>query len=105
MLVLKDAAISYRKEGMVFGIDILSIMFQPNKLTDCLLVDAIMVYGTSLWCVSLQKAINNGYINWDMEGWVLQTVWQGGYMWAIIEYALYREWPWIQTVCGHFLSC
>lgn len=102
MLVLKDAANSYRKEGRIFGIDILSIMFQPNKLIDCLLVDAIIFYGTSFWCVPLQKAVKNGYIKWDKEGWVLQILWQGVYMWAIIEYTLYKEWSWIQTVCNHF---
>lgn len=101
MLVLKDAANSYRREGRIFGIDILSIMFQPNRLIDCLLTDAIVFYGTSLWCVPLQKAANKGYIEWDKEGWVLQVVWQGLYMWAIIEYTLYKEWSWIQTVRHH----
>lgn len=105
MLMLKDAATSYRKEGRIFGIDILSIMFQPNKLIDCLLADAIMFYGTSLWCVPLQKAIKKGYIKWNKGGWVLQIMWQGFYMWAIIEYTLYKEWSWIQTVCNHFSFC
>lgn len=104
MLMVKDAATSYRNEGRIFGIDILSIMFMPNKLIDCLLTDAIAFYGTSLWCVPLQKAINKGYIKWDRAGWILQILWQGFFMWAIIQYTLYKEWSWIQTVCNkiHF---
>ncbi|KAH0613837.1 uncharacterized protein H6S33_005723 [Morchella sextelata] len=98
MLMVKDAATSYRNEGRIFGIDILSIMFMPNKLIDCLLTDAIAFYGTSLWCVPLQKAINKGYIKWDRAGWILQILWQGFFMWAIIQYTLYKEWSWIQTV-------
>lgn len=98
MLVLKLAATSYREHGRLFGIDILSIMFNPNNLIDCLLVDATMFWGSALWCVPLQKAIAKGGISWERTGWILQMVWEAVYLGIVIEYTLWKDWPWIQTV-------
>ncbi|RPA99428.1 hypothetical protein L873DRAFT_1827987 [Choiromyces venosus 120613-1] len=98
ILILKLAATSYKEHGRLFGIDILSIMFNPNNLIDCLLVDAAMFWGSTLWCVPLQKAIAKDRISWGRTGWVLQMVWQALYLGVVVEYTLWKDWPWIQTV-------
>ncbi|KAG0133999.1 MBOAT, membrane-bound O-acyltransferase family-domain-containing protein [Tuber indicum] len=98
ILILKLAATSYKEQGRLFGIDILSMMFNPNNLIDCLLVDATMFWGSTLWCVPLQKAVAKGRISWERTGWVLQMVWEAVYLGAVIEYTLWKDWPWIQTV-------
>jgi sterol O-acyltransferase len=96
--LLKTAAENYRAYGHIFGVDILSIMFRPHHLFDCLLTDAIMFYGSTLWNVPLQKAVQKGAISWDRTAWILQSIWQFVYIYFIISYTLYKEWPWIQTV-------
>jgi len=73
-------------------------MFQPIHLLDCLFTDAIMFYGSTLWNVPLQRAIMSGVISWNKSGWILQAIWEAAYLYLIISYTLYREWPWIQTV-------
>jgi len=98
ILVLKLAATSYREHGRLFGMDILSIMFNPNNLIDCLLVDATMFWGSALWCVPLQKAIAKDGISWERTGWIIQLVWEAVYLGIVIEYTLWKDWPWIQTV-------
>ncbi|CUS12716.1 unnamed protein product [Tuber aestivum] len=98
ILILKLAATSYKEHGRLFGIDILSIMFNPDNLIDCLLVDATMFWGSTLWCVPLQKAIAKGRLSWERTGWMLQMVWEAAYLGVVIEYTLWRDWPWIQTV-------
>ncbi|KAL7275800.1 Sterol O-acyltransferase 2 (Sterol-ester synthase 2) [Rhizina undulata] len=98
LMIIKVFAQSYRSHGRLLSIDILSIMFERNNLFDCLLTDAIMFYGSSLWCVPLQKATQSGILRWDGSGWILQMLWQAVYIVAVIEWSLYRSWPWVQTV-------
>ncbi|KAA8910815.1 MBOAT, membrane-bound O-acyltransferase family-domain-containing protein [Sphaerosporella brunnea] len=98
LLMIKMAAENYRANGRIFDIDILSIMFTPNHLFDCLLTDAIMFYGSTLWNVPLQRAIVKGYISWNSTGWILQALWEVAFIWVIVAYTLFKEWPWIQTV-------
>jgi sterol O-acyltransferase len=98
LLMVKMAAENYRSTGRIFDVDILSIMFTPNHLFDCLLTDAIMFFGSTLWNVPLQRAIMNDVISWNSTGWILQAVWEVAYIWIIVAYTLYKEWPWIQTV-------
>jgi len=98
ILVLKLAATSYKEHGRLFGIDILSIMFNPNNLIDCLLADATIFWGSALWCVPLQKAIAKNRISWERTGWIIQLVWEAAYLGVVIEYTLWKDWPWIQTV-------
>jgi sterol O-acyltransferase len=96
--MLKTAAETFRSTGSVFKGDILSIMFARNHLFDCLLSDCIMFYGSTLWNVPLQRAVMRGTISWNFTGWVLQSIWQIAFIASIIQYTLYKEWPWIQTV-------
>jgi len=98
ILVLKLAATSYKEHGRLFGIDILSIMFNPNNLIDCLLADATIFWGSALWCVPLQKAIAKDRVSWERTGWIIQLVWEAAYLGVVIEYTLWKDWPWIQTV-------
>jgi sterol O-acyltransferase len=98
LLMIKMAAENYRATGRIFDVDILSIMFTPNHLFDCLLTDAIMFFGSTLWNVPLQRAVINDVLSWNSTGWILQALWELVYIWVIVSYTLYKEWPWIQTV-------
>lgn len=98
ILIVKIMAESYRATGRIFGADILSIMFEPSHLFDCLLTDAILFYGSTIWCVPLQRAVQRGTFSWDGAGWLLQAVWEMAFIYLMVSYTLYREWPWIQTV-------
>ncbi|PWW77188.1 hypothetical protein C7212DRAFT_362840 [Tuber magnatum] len=57
-----------------------------------------MFWGSTLWCVPLQKAIAKDRISWERTGWILQMVWEAVYLGVVIEYTLWKDWPWIQTV-------
>lgn len=98
LLMMKTMLQTYRESGTPLGIDILAIMFNLPKLLDCLLTDAVMFFGTTLWCVPLQLAIRRGWLSWDRSGWILQSVWQLAFFSAVIKYMLWHDWPWIQTV-------
>lgn len=98
LFMIKTAAENYRITGRIFDVDILSIMFQPTHLFDCLFADAIMFYGSTFWNVPLQRAVMSGVISWNKSGWILQALWEAAYLYLIVSYTLYREWPWIQTV-------
>ncbi|KAF8538970.1 MBOAT, membrane-bound O-acyltransferase family-domain-containing protein [Trichophaea hybrida] len=98
IFVIKTAAENYRVTGHIFAADILSIMFERNHLFDCLLTDAIMFFGSTLWNVPLQLAVQRNTISWNRSGWILQSLWQMAYLYIIISYTLYKQWPWIQTV-------
>jgi sterol O-acyltransferase len=96
--MLKTSAEYYRSTGKIFDVDILSIMFSPSHFFDCLLTDAIMLYGSSLWNVQLQRVIMNGVISWNSSGWIIQSLWEFTYLWCVIKYTTYKEWPWVQTI-------
>lgn len=98
IFVIKTAAENYRITGHIFAVDILSIMFERNHLFDCLLTDAIMFFGSTLWNVPLQLAVQRNTISWNHSGWILQSIWQMAYLYLIVSYTLYKKWPWIQTV-------
>lgn len=98
ILLIKIMAESYRSTGRIFGGDIVTIMFRPDHLFDCLLTDALLFFGNTLWCVPLQKAVLKGTFSWDVSGWILQAVWELVFLYLVISYTLYKEWPWIQTV-------
>lgn len=89
---------SWRATGRVFGADILAIMFKPAHLFDCLLADAVLFYGSTAWCVPLQRAVQRRALSWNGAGWLLQAAWELAFIAMLVSYTLFREWPWIQTV-------
>lgn len=46
----------------------------------------------------LQKIIHRGWLSWNKSGWIIQSLWELFYMFAVLEWTLYREWPWTHTV-------
>ena len=66
--MLKTIAETYRATGHFLDLDILSIMFEPNQLIDCLLTDFVMYFSNTLFIVPLQRLIAADYLSWNNSG-------------------------------------
>ncbi|TGZ84708.1 MBOAT-domain-containing protein [Ascodesmis nigricans] len=95
---VKTMAENYRETGSLMETDILNMMFNPSRAIQCLLVDVIMFYGSTLWCVPLQKAVAAGKLNWAREGWALQALAEVAVVLGSLTICLRSDWWWIQRV-------
>ena len=97
LLLLKIAAQNYRVHGSVFGgKELLKMMFERDLIV-LGLTDGFIV-GITVVGVGLQKIILKGYISWNGSGWIIQNIWQTFYLFAVVGWTLYREWPWTHTI-------
>jgi sterol O-acyltransferase len=97
LLLIKVAATNWRNTGSVLGhAELLHMMFDRDVVV-LGLTDLAMCLGTSFG-LGLQKLILNGYISWNRSGWIIQNIWQTFYLFAVLAWTLYREWPWTHTV-------
>ena len=97
MLLVRVAAQNYRRYGGVLGrAELLHMMFERDILV-LGLTDGVMCAATAFSLV-LQKLIWKDYISWSRSGWIVQNVWQTFYLFAVIGWTWYRNWPWTHTV-------
>jgi sterol O-acyltransferase len=97
LLLIKVAATNWRNTGSVLGnAELLHIMFERDVVV-LGLTDLTMCLSTSFG-LGLQKLILKGYITWNRSGWIIQNIWQTLYLFAVLAWTLYREWPWTHTV-------
>jgi sterol O-acyltransferase len=97
LLLTKVAAQNWRSTGSVLGNAEILHMMTDRDLVVLGLTDGIMCLGT-LFGLGLQKMILNGYLSWNRSGWVVQNLWQTFYLFSVIAWTTYREWPWTHTV-------
>ncbi|TEY52430.1 hypothetical protein BOTCAL_0259g00150 [Botryotinia calthae] len=97
VFVLQLAFANWRVYGNILGTnEIMEMMFHRDVIV-LGLSDGVMCFSTGFGLV-LQKLIHRGYIDWNREGWIIQSAWELLYLSAVISWTLFREWPWTHTV-------
>lgn len=97
LIFLRVSAYNWKQYGNPLGDQaIMKLMFGHDVFL-LGLTDATMCLSTS-FCLFLQRAVAKGQFNWGRYGWIIQNVWQTCYLFAVISWTLYREWPWTHTV-------
>ncbi|KAE9378053.1 hypothetical protein N431DRAFT_328731 [Stipitochalara longipes BDJ] len=95
--MIKLAAENWRQHGNILGSnEIMGLMFHRDVMV-LGLSDGVMCGVTGFGLV-LQKLILGGYLSWDREGWIIQSIWEIFYLVAVLGWTLFREWPWTHTV-------
>ncbi|TVY75987.1 Sterol O-acyltransferase [Lachnellula suecica] len=95
--MVQIAAGNYQKYGNPLGSnEIMGLMFRRDVMV-LGLSDGVMC-GATGFSLLLQKAIRRGYLSWDGEGWIIQSLWQAFFLVAVLGWTLFREWPWTHTV-------
>jgi sterol O-acyltransferase len=97
LLLAKVAAQNWRSTGSVLGNAEILHMMTDRDLVVLGLTDGVMCLST-MFGLGLQKLILNGYLSWNGSGWIIQNLWQTYYLFAVIAWTMYREWPWTHTV-------
>ncbi|KAH8596388.1 MBOAT, membrane-bound O-acyltransferase family-domain-containing protein [Bisporella sp. PMI_857] len=96
LYMLRTAAENWRQHGNILGTnEIMGLM--SRDLIVLALSDGALCAATGFGWL-LQKLIFRGIISWNKEGWIIQSVWELFYVFAFIEWTLFREWPWTHTV-------
>ena len=97
IFMVKIGAENWQKHGSPLGTnEIIRAMFKRDLLV-LLMSDGAMCGLTGVsWL--LQKAVVAGYINWDRSGWVIQNIWQTGFIGSVVGLTLLRDWEWPATV-------
>ncbi|TGO46963.1 hypothetical protein BCON_0299g00010 [Botryotinia convoluta] len=97
VFVLQLAFANWRVHGNILGTnEIMEMMFHRDVIV-LGLSDGVMCFSTGFGLV-LQKLIHRGYIDWNREGWIIQSAWEILYLSIVISWTLFREWPWTHTV-------
>ncbi|KAH8685930.1 MBOAT, membrane-bound O-acyltransferase family-domain-containing protein [Tricladium varicosporioides] len=95
--MLQIAAANWQKHGNILGSnEIMGLMFQRD-LVVLGLSDGLMCAST-YFGVALQHVIFRGWLSWNRQGWIIQSLWQAFFLFAVLAWTLFREWPWTHTV-------
>lgn len=97
ILLVKLAAQNWKDYGSVVGnAEILHIMFDRDIVV-LGLTDGVMV-GSTIFGFGLQKLVQYDFITWKRTGYVIQHLWQTFFLWAVLGWIWYRDWPWTHTI-------
>ncbi|KAF7911822.1 hypothetical protein EAE99_011004 [Botrytis elliptica] len=97
VFVLQLAFANWRVHGNILGTnEIMEMMFHRDVII-LGLSDGVMCFSTGFGLV-LQKLIYRGNIDWNREGWIIQSAWEILYLSSVVSWTLFREWPWTHTV-------
>ncbi|QIW98876.1 hypothetical protein AMS68_004394 [Peltaster fructicola] len=98
VLMFVQVSISnWRTYGSVLGNQqIIKLMLSKDVLL-LGIVDGVMC-GSTFFTYLLQVAVARGYINWSKSGWIVQNVWQMGFLGTATWFTYYRDWPWTHTI-------
>ena len=96
-LLLKVAAYNWKTYGSILGSnELLQMMFSHDVMV-LGATDGVMCASTAFG-LGLQKLVAKRYISWARTGYVLEHLWQAGYLVAVVGWTFYREWPWTHTI-------
>jgi sterol O-acyltransferase len=97
MMLVRIAAQNWKAYGNILGsAEVFHVMFDRDIIV-LGLTDGVMCAGT-MFGLGLQKLILKGYLSWNRHGWIIQNLWQTFYLFAVIAWTWYRDWPWTHTV-------
>ena len=95
--MIQLAAENWRQYGNILGTnEIMGLMFQRDVMV-LGISDGIMCASTGFG-LALQIIISRGFISWAKVGWLIQSLWEIFFLLCILEWTLFREWPWTHTV-------
>lgn len=95
--MIKLAAENWRQHGNVLGSnEIMGLMFHRDLMV-LGISDGVMC-GVTGFGLILQKIIFKGFLSWDREGWIIQSIWEVFFLVAVLGITLFREWAWTHTV-------
>lgn len=97
LFTMKLGAENWRQYGNILGSnEIMGLMFRRDVMVLGLSDGALC--GATGFGLILQWMIYKGWISWNREGWIIQSVWEALYLVAVLGWTLFREWPWTHTV-------
>ena len=97
LLLVKVALQNWKMYGSVLGrAEIMHMMYERDLLI-LGLADGAMC-GSTVFGLVLQRVIKMGYLSWANSGWIIQNVWQSLWLFAVVGFTWYREWPWTHTI-------
>lgn len=88
---------NYATHGNIMGSNEIFHIMVRRDLIVLGLSDGVLFVTTGFGWL-LQLAIVKGLISWNGTGWIIQGVWDGLYLGAVVLWTLFREWPWTHTV-------
>lgn len=96
LMFIKVAAGNYRQFGSILGSnEMMRIMFSKDVVV-LGLTDLVMLSSTTFG-LFLHRLIAKGYLSWSTSGIVIQNIWQTTFLFTIIWWTYYRDWPWTHT--------
>ncbi|CZS88063.1 related to acyl-CoA cholesterol acyltransferase [Rhynchosporium graminicola] len=88
---------NWNKHGNFLGTnEIAGLMFHRDVMV--LGISDGVLCGSTGFGLLLQKLIQLGVVDWNREGWIIQSVWEVFYLMSVLGWTLFREWPWTHTV-------
>lgn len=103
LLFVQVSMHNWRAYGSILGSNqIMKMMFSHDVLV-LGVTDGVMCAAT-VEAYFLSKLVQQGYINWAKQGWIIQNVWQSIYLATTIWWTWFREWPWTHSIFI-FLHC
>ncbi|KAF2807585.1 MBOAT-domain-containing protein [Mytilinidion resinicola] len=97
LLLMRVAMQNLKAQGSIFGGAEILHMMVDRDLFVMGVTDGAMAFATML-CWGLQKIISKGYLTWNGSGWIIQSLFEIGFIGGVIEWTFYRDWPWTHTV-------
>lgn len=96
LMFIKVAAGNYRQFGSILGSnEMMRIMFSRDVVV-LGLTDLVMLLSTTFG-LFLHRLIAKGYLSWSRSGIFIQNIWQATFLFTIIWWTYYRDWPWTHT--------
>ncbi|KAF2457446.1 MBOAT, membrane-bound O-acyltransferase family-domain-containing protein [Lineolata rhizophorae] len=97
LLLCRVAAQNWRTYGSVLGRNEIMHMMFDRDIVVLGLTDGVMTLSTAFGLL-LQKLMAKNYLSWNRLGWIIQHVWQTFYLFSVLWWTWYREWPWTHTI-------
>ncbi|KAN0063718.1 Sterol O-acyltransferase 2 (Sterol-ester synthase 2) [Thecaphora frezii] len=94
LFVLNTFYTSFADTGHIISMTFATLFSKDARILA--LSDAVLIASTFI-CVPFVKVCQKGLLRyWPVAVW-LQHLWQSALLFAVIKWARYREWPWVQS--------
>ncbi|KAK5114550.1 hypothetical protein LTR62_002485 [Meristemomyces frigidus] len=96
-IIAQSCLKNWRDYGNILGSNQIMKMMFSHDVYVLGLTDGAMTLGMFVTYL-LQVVVQKGWVNWNKGGWLLQNIWQTGYLAGLVGWAYFREWPWTHTI-------
>ncbi|SPO41356.1 related to acyl-CoA sterol acyltransferase [Pseudozyma flocculosa] len=94
LFVLNTSYTSFADTGKVLSMTFATLFSRDARMLA--LSDAVLIASTFI-CVPFIKVCKRGWVRYWPTAVVFQHLWQSALLFAVIKWARYREWPWVQS--------